>query len=171
MVKLLTAEIARELLDYDPETGIVTRKVSGHYWRVGKAIGTPTKKGYLHAWIYDTTYQLHRIAWLIVHGRWPAEQLDHINGVRNDNRLVNLRECTNAENRQNIRLSGYGQSGHLGVSPHGDGWAVNITLNGKRQYLGYFEDKEVARDVYLKAKLLTHSFVAGDDKLREVTGG
>ncbi len=168
MVKLLTAEIARELLNYDPETGIMTRKRVFGRRHAGDSVGSPNNKGYLHAYIYDTNYLVHRVIWLLVYGRWPTEQLDHINHVRTDNRLGNLRECTNAENRQNIRLEGYGQSGRLGVSPHGVGWVAAIVLNVRSQYLGYFLDKETAYTAYLKAKLRTHAFVASDAQLREV---
>lgn len=159
MVKLLTAEIARELLNYDPETGHITRKKSDHYWCVGKVIGTPSAKGYLTAWVYDGVYQLHRVAWLMAHGYWPVEQLDHINHIRNDNRRVNLRECTNAENRQNIRPEGYGASGYLGVYPRANGmWMAKIILNGKMRYLGLFDTAEAADEAYRAAKEQVHVF-------------
>lgn len=161
-MKLLTAEIARDLLDYDIDTGLLTRRKAPNRRRAGSVLGTPNKKGYLCAYIHDTTYLLHRVIWLMVCDRWPTDQIDHVNGIRDDNRLENLRECTNAENRQNIRPEGYGQSGFLGVSPSNNGWSANITLHGKTEHLGWFADKLSAHKAYVAAKERHHSFVASD---------
>lgn len=158
MTKLLTAEIARSLLDYDVETGIVTRRRVFGRRHAGDPVGSLNAKGYLHAYIYDTNYLVHRVVWLMVCDRWPYDQLDHVNHIRDDNRLENLRECTNAENRQNIRPEGYGQSGYLGVSPCHDGWQANITLKGKNERLGIYSTPEEASRVYLAAKASVHAF-------------
>lgn len=158
----LTAEIARDLLTYDPETGVFMRRRSPRPWTLNKPLGCLNPKGYSRFYVHDGPYVAHRVAWLYVYGRWPKEQVDHINHVRHDNRIANLRECTNAENRQNIIPQGYGSSGYLGVHAnraHGL-WDARITLHGKTTELGTFSDKEEAYKVYMQAKMQMHSFFA-----------
>ena len=96
----LTAERARELLDYDPETGVLTWKVAvGTKIKPGMHAATrPNKSGHLVMKIVRRNYFQHRVAWLIAHGRWPEHTIDHINQNPADNRLCNLRDVTHADN-------------------------------------------------------------------------
>ena len=90
--------------------------------------------------------QAHRIVWAMTYGYWPGHQIDHINGVRNDNRLCNLREATVAQNPQNQRTSPRNASGYPGVSWTTDGkWEAHITVDGRRHHLGLFD---TAREAY-----------------------
>jgi hypothetical protein len=93
------------------------------------------------------SFKAHRIVWAMTYGYWPGHQIDHINGVRNDNRLCNLREATVAQNQQNQRASPRNASGYPGVSWHKriGKWEAHITVDGRRHHLGLFD---TAREAY-----------------------
>ena len=100
----LTAQRLRETLDYNPDTGMFLHKAKGPgHRRPGSSAGCKTREGRLVIRIGNYLYAAHRLAWLYVHGRWPAEEIDHINGIPGDNRIVNLREATHAQNMANRR--------------------------------------------------------------------
>ena len=156
----LTAERVRELLDYDPETGVLTWKVRrGGRAHLGAVAGVPDGLGYVSIRVDSRLYRAHRLAWLLSHGRWPPEQIDHINGVRDDNRLSNLREATRGQNMENQRRPRAGNtSGFLGVCWHARSkkFMARITTGGTRFYLGVYPDAESAHAAYLKAKRELH---------------
>lgn len=158
--KNLTAEFVREQFSYDPDTGVFRRIKSAKPACVGRVMGSHNRKGYLRFGVGGTCQLAHRVAWLHYYGYWPRNQIDHINHIRDDNRIANLRECTNAENRQNIRPEGYGVSGYLGVSPASDnyGWVAVIMVGQKQTYLGLFETPELASAAYIEAKGKLHTF-------------
>lgn len=147
----LTAEELRELLHYDKETGIFTRKVStAHNVKVGDVAGSLGGAGYLNIMVCSRKYQAHRLAWLHHFGEWPKLTIDHINRDRSDNRIVNLREVTNKQNGQNRSKSSNNTSGHPGVywNKQNSKWRATITHNQKYIHLGYFsilEDAVAAR--------------------------
>jgi hypothetical protein len=98
----LTQARLKQLLDYDPETGVFTWRVNrGGAAKAGTRAGCPTPFYYRVIRIGGRSRREHSLAWLYVHGHWPADELDHINRVRDDNRIANLREVTHAENMQN----------------------------------------------------------------------
>src|SRR5690606_8595946 len=94
---ILTQKRLRELVSYCPDTGIFHDSISG------KQISGYDSKGYRRLWLDGRNYMMHRLAWLYVYGRWPRAMIDHINGDPRDNRIVNLRDVTNAVNQQNQR--------------------------------------------------------------------
>jgi hypothetical protein len=99
----LTPERLRELLHYDEATGIFTRiKVSSNA-KVGDIAGSLNSQGYLVFNVDGCLYSAHRLAWLYVRGSWPIHGIDHINGIRNDNRFVNLRDVSQTENMHNLQ--------------------------------------------------------------------
>jgi hypothetical protein len=100
--KTITAERLRKLLAYDPETGVFRWKVQRGRVRAGSIGGTLIKSGCHMIAIDWRTYPAHRLAWLCVHGCWPVDQIDHVNGIRTDNRIANLREAIRNENNENI---------------------------------------------------------------------
>lgn len=103
----------------------------------------------------------HRLAWLYVHGRWPIADIDHINGIRDDNRFTNLREASRAENNQNIRSArSHAISGLLGAHWHRQSglWYMRIKVDGKSFTKGMFATAEEAHAAYLKAKAEHHPF-------------
>lgn len=143
----LTAEQLRSILHYDQETGIFTRKVStSNSVKAGDAAGCPGGDGYLQIAVLSRKYQAHRLAWLHTNGAWPKGQIDHINRIRTDNRIANLREVTNKQNQQNASKRSDNTSGHTGVSWNKriSKWRAQIEHNQKRIHLGYFTDIEDA---------------------------
>lgn len=150
----------RELLDYNPDTGVFT-------WRVTASRNTAVAKvaGYVAANKYRTIriagqgYLAHRLAWQYVHGAPPVNSIDHINGIRDDNRIANLREATQAQNTQN-RSRPQGGNPYLGVYWYAqrNKWRALIILNGHAKHIGLFTTAEEARDAYLAAKKEIHPF-------------
>jgi hypothetical protein len=158
-----TAERVRELLDYNPETGIFTWKV----FRAGKAVagsvaGKINSHGYREIRVDGARIGAHRLAFLYVLGRLPKKQVDHKNGIRDDNRMENLREASTAENMQNLRKANADNksSGLLGASWYGltKKWQARIRVEGKQIHIGYFDTAEEAHAAYLKAKAELHPF-------------
>ena len=102
--------------------------------------------GYLCGAILGRTYRAHRIIWLLHSGEWPSADLDHINGRREDNRIINLRAVSRTENLKNQRLSTKNTSGVLGVCWHKsrEKWAARINVSGRKMHIGYFESFDAA---------------------------
>lgn len=139
-----------ELLDYDPQTGKFIWKVNlrGHV-KVGRIAGTPDKDGYIIITINQVRFRAHTLAWFYVHAVWP-KLLDHINQIKNDNRVENLRECTLSQNQINSGLPKNNTSGYRGVfwyKPYKK-WKACIGIRGKSLHLGYFKCIEQAVAAY-----------------------
>ena len=111
----LTAERLREVLSYDPKTGIFRWRKARGKLPAGAIAGVDTEKGYRRIGLDYANHYAHRLAWLYVHGQWPVEEIDHKNGVRSENWIKNLREATHAQNGQNITISQNNKSGAVGV--------------------------------------------------------
>ncbi len=162
----LTQEYLKSILDYDPETGIFRRKTTDGGVNIDDIAGYMTESKYRRISIKNSGHYAHRLAWLYMTGNWPKNQIDHINGIRHDNRLTNLRECTVGENAQNQTRprSSNRTSKYLGVYFQKDsrntksGWKSSIRVNGEYFYLGRFADEESAHEAYLAAKRIHHSF-------------
>lgn len=156
----LTLERLKELLYYNPETGIFTRLVSasvGTY--AGDIAGNLNADGYVQLCIDYKIYRAHRLAWFYMTGEWPTKQVDHKDGIRSNNVFSNLRSASNAENCQNQRKPHKdSSSGFLGVSKKGYKWRSAITINGKQVVLGYFKTPELASEAYVAAKKNLHPF-------------
>ncbi len=159
----LSAERLRELLSYDAETGAFAWRIGrGGLAKSGARAGAIESGGYVQIQVEGRLRMAHRLAWLYVHGRWPTFEIDHMNGVRDDNRLSNLREATRAENQQNERRarSSNKASGLLGVTwcERASRWRAKIMLGGKNKHLGLFDTAEAAHNAYLAAKAEIHPF-------------
>lgn len=153
----LSTEILRDFLHYDPETGVFTwKKQTGNKVKEGSLAGGVNTRGYVHIRIFNKKYKAHRLAWLYVYGRWPQAQIDHVNRIKTDNRIANLREATSYGNSQN-RIMARKNTGAVYRSNR-DKWESNIIVNKKRIFLGYFPSAELASEAYLKAKRDFHSF-------------
>lgn len=149
--RVLTAERLRTVLSYDHETGIFLWKVAlSRCIKVGAVAGARHVEGYLVIWVDGRSYKAHRLAWLYVHGEWPP-RLDHEDGVKNNNRLANLRVATYSQNSANTGRYRNNTSGFKGVHFLEGKWAAQIRKEGKKHYLGRYETPQAAHDVYCKA--------------------
>lgn len=136
----LTQEHLKSLLTYDPDTGEFRWKVNiGARAKIGALAGSRNSEGYTHIQIDRRKYRAHRLAWLYMFGEQPPE-IDHINRIKHDNRLVNLRSVTHAENGQNQKRPVNNTSGHIGVDYHkrSQKWRARIKIDGKLRDIGYF---------------------------------
>mgnify|MGYP000287579988 CR=1 FL=1 len=148
--------LLRELLEYDPDTGNFFWKVGGTGRKIGAKAGTKRSDGYHYLTINNKEYSAHRLAWLYMFNEWPDLHIDHINRVKNDNRLSNLRLVTTSQNFQNITKP-KGKNPYLGVYRYGSRWQSRIRHSGKNWSLGIFDTAEEARDAYLVAKNKHHT--------------
>jgi hypothetical protein len=125
-------ETAKELFDYNPDTGVLTWKVRpSKSTKAGNVAGSMDGKGYRSVQFKGKNYKVHRIAWILTFGAWPEHQIDHINGIPDDNRLVNLREATQGENNQNTKARS--NTGVTGITLLNTGYyQAHLTVNGKR---------------------------------------
>jgi hypothetical protein len=149
----------RELLDYDPESGIFTWKVTRcQKARRGDIAGTVTPDGYVVIHFDRKNHGAHRLAWFWMTGKWPVDMIDHINNQTSDNRWVNLREATNIQNLANSGRHKDNTSGFKGVKWHKQRskWHVQIAYNGRRFSLGLFTNIEMAALAYAGAHRLIH---------------
>lgn len=156
---ILQADRLRELLHYDPDTGIFRWLVaSANRIKINSVAGTKSSKGYLRIQIDRKIYPAHRLAWVYVYGAWPKGFIDHINRDRADNRLCNLRDATASENMRNCGVRKNNTSGYKGVSywAHKKLWAAQIRLNNKNTLLGMFDTPEAAAAAY-KTAAITHN--------------
>lgn len=160
----------RELLDLDPNTGLLTwrprevgafaptttraaRHTAG-YWNsryAGKqALASPHVNGYLHGRIWNAGFLAHRVVWALHYGAWPDAGVDHINGVKTDNRICNLRLAGHSENARNMKRLSTNRTGVTGVSKlrRNGKFYASIGVGGKTLNLGTFarcEDAIAAR--------------------------
>lgn len=156
----LTSERLRELLHYDPETGIFTWRVrASSSAQIGAVAGSPEKDGRVRITVDGKHYLAYRLAWLWVLGGWPEHQIDHEDGDPSNNRWANLREATHAQNQQNIRRAKKNSThGFLGVTKSRDKWRCGIRLNGKYHGRCGFPTPEAAHAAYLELKRELHEF-------------
>lgn len=137
-------------LNYNPATEVFTRKVSAGNTKAGSIVGSQDKKGYLKALVLGQYVKLHRLAWFYVYGIWP-DQLDHINQIKTDNRLVNLREVdtsTNCVNQTGARKNN--QSGYQGVHliQKTGRYRACCSVQGVKHHIGVFATAEEAHEAY-----------------------
>lgn len=156
----LTQKKLKELLHYDAASGVFTWKVfrGGGAPQVGERAGSNTDLGYCHIAIFRQHYAAHRLAWFYVTGRWPKDEIDHKNGVRDDNRFCNLRESNRFSNMQNQCKAHRSNksTGVLGAYKWGKKYLAKINARKKVHYLGLFETAELANQAYMKAKRELH---------------
>lgn len=151
----------KEYLSYDPLTGVFTRNINWNRWKAGTIAGSKNHWGYIDIKYENKTYKAHRLAWWFVHGVMPEFKIDHINEIKDDNRIANLRLDINGENPHNISIGrADNTSGYRGVSWYKplNKWVANICVKGKAIYLGYYDTPEEAHEAYLCAKRTYHPF-------------
>lgn len=157
---MLTQERLKQLLHYDPLTGIFTRLVrTCNKVRVGAIAGVDSQHGYCRIYVDAIPYMAHRLAWLYMTGSFPVDQVDHINHDGHDNKWENLREATNKTNSHNRNpLKWFNATGFFGVTRYGKSgkFKAAIMIDGKCKHLGVYSDPAEAHLAYLKAKRCLH---------------
>jgi hypothetical protein len=151
----ISVDQLREILKYDPDTGKFT-------WRerletfpsspedirrfntrnAGELVYEEAHRGYGRMSLLGKRYKSHRVAWCMTHGAWPDDQIDHINGVRSDNRIENLRAVSQIENSRNMRRLSNNKSGVTGVNWDKKNWrwVATISVNNKSIHLCQTKD-------------------------------
>lgn len=159
---LIGWQALRATMRYDQYTGEFHRLKPPKKGRTYKRVGSLNNCGYLEIGLEGQRYLAHRLAWFYIHGEWPKDQIDHVNRVRHDNRIKNLREATPGENQQNlIRHRKY--PGTTLVARTGK-YKARISVGGRVLELGSFDTQEEAAAAYLSAKVKHHRFIpAGDE--------
>lgn len=156
--KPLTQERLKTLIDYSPESGEFTWHKGLRHRGSGKRAGCRREEGGYRILSVDSrTYSEHRLAWFYVHGAWPDNDVDHINGIKSDNRIENLRQCTRAENMQN-QVGNRSKSGLTGAYECNGRFFSHIYKDGKKFYLGCFASPQEANAAYISAKAKHHKF-------------
>lgn len=142
----MNIDVLKSLLRYEPDTGLIYWVAKGKGMIKKKAAGTKLHSGYLGICIGPKRWQSHRIAWALHTGAWPKDQIDHINGIKTDNRACNLREATNSQNGKNLGISKANKSGIKGVSfeTYTGRWKATIRVDGKSISIGRFDSIENA---------------------------
>lgn len=145
---MITQNEVLEYFDYRDDGNLIWKKLSSPFSKVkcGDIAGCLIPEGYVTLKFKSKCYKVHRLIYLYHHGYLP-EMIDHINGIRNDNRIENLRECTNHQNQCNRKLNSNNKSGVKGVYWRKDHkkWCVRPQFNNTRKYIGYFENLEDAK--------------------------
>ena len=157
----------RDLFDYNPETGDLIWKPrpiemfptenAFNGWNTryaGKIAGSFYSNGYMRVGLFGRDHLAHRVVWAWVYGNWPKKQIDHINGVRDDNRIANLRDVSRRENHKNVAKPINNTSGRIGVcwdNTRGK-WLAYIKIRPKFINLGTFDSFEDACEARVKAE-------------------
>lgn len=157
--KSITVERLRELVHYDPCTGVFTWLQDRGPRHAGEQAGTITKQGYRQLALDRSQYRANRMAVLYMTGELPKGQVDHINGDRLDDRYENLRDVSHGANQENRkRAASNNKSGLLGVFfvKRTSRWTARIRKGGKDHYIGYFDSAEEAHEAYIAKKREVH---------------
>ena len=154
----LTRDDLVALLRYDENSGDFYWLASGPGRKMDAPAGADNGQGYIHIGIRGFSYRAHRLAFLYMTGAWPSDQVDHVNGIRPDNKWSNLRNISGKDNTHNQRLPHkHNSTGFLGVKPSRSRFTATINLDGKRKHLGVFKTAEKAHEAYLAAKRQLHA--------------
>lgn len=163
---MITQERLKSLLHYDPATGVFTWIMrTSNCVKIGERAGTFCAGEYRCIHADGLGYLEHRLAWFYIHGRWPADQIDHINGKPSDNRFCNLREATNAENLRAAGIQKSNSTGFRGVCLRKDSgnFSASLKVAGKNAWLGTFKTAAEAGEVARLARLKHYGEFAGRD--------
>ena len=141
------------VLRYEPETGFLFWTDKAHKSVKNKKAGTPNHLGYIIVLFKNKPYKAHRIAWLLTHGSWPSQMIDHIDGNTSNNALSNLRDVDNKTNQCNRhKARADSKSGLMGASPFRNKWKAQIKRNGIIKYLGLYDTALEAHTAYQQEK-------------------
>jgi hypothetical protein len=151
-------DFVKHYLDYNADIGVlIWKRARSNRAPAGSKAGCLNTTGYLVAQIDGQLMYCHHLAWVLHYNEWPSKEVDHVNGVRNDNRIVNLRLASSNQNKFNMRLNVRNTSGVKGVSWDDvrKKWAVSVKAGTKR-YRRRFVDLELAEFVAQEVRLKLH---------------
>lgn len=153
----IDAKRLRSVLEYDAASGAFIWISDRGNGRRGKLAGSINVDGYLCIKVDKKLYGAHRLAWLYVYGEFPTHEIDHIDGNRLNNAIINLRDVTHQQNMHNqCNAQKHNGTNIFGVSRNGKSFAARIRINGKQLWLGTFKTKAAAHEAYLKTKRELH---------------
>jgi hypothetical protein len=142
----------KSMFSYNPETGDIARvKDSNGRTCHDKHCGHITANGYLRLNVGGTGIMAHRVIWFLYYNKWPSGEIDHINGIRNDNRIVNLRDINHRVNNQNRTKNREGKIPGYWYDVFHEKYKSEIYVNHKKIALGTYETKEEAIAAYCAA--------------------
>lgn len=147
----LTLKELKSRLHYDPLTGVFTRIKSYHKRWEGTVAGSKDKDGYVVLKINEDAHKAHRLAWYYTYGEWPSGEIDHINGVRDDNRIENLRDVDKRSNMQNTKYHRHGSLPGVHQPKGTPRYQAKIIYGSSNYHLGMYDTPEEAHAVYMKA--------------------
>lgn len=147
---MLNIEELNKSYFYNHVTGIITRKLDSGRWKKGQVCGWEIGQGYTEISLNGKTIGAHRLAWALHYQEQPPEYVDHINRIKNDNRIVNLRAATKSQNGANRTILSNNTNGFKGCYfiKSCNKWRVQCRLNKKLYNLGYHSEIESARKAY-----------------------
>lgn len=165
----MTQEELKSILNYNGETGEFSWLPAKMKWKRLNRVGSKKASGYMQVGIGDKVYYQHRLAWLYMTGEWPDSEIDHINGIRDDNRWCNLRLATSSQNGMNTALSSVNTSGIKGVSwdKRNKKWCATIKINRITIWLGRHSSIESAKKAIEMARVHIHGEFACDGTRQE----
>jgi len=157
---MMNQEYLKHLFFYDDVAGHLRRMFRRGRASKGSFSTCKDRDGYIVVGIDGKIYREHRLIWLYHNGHFPAHDIDHINCIKDDNRIENLRDVTRSQNKQNGPHQKNNKSGVRGVWFHkqNKNWCASIFANGKNTYLGSFKSVEEAEAAYKAAKKILHDF-------------
>lgn len=152
---MVTKGMLHELFEY--KNGVLYSRINRKQTTIkeGDVIGGINDKGYLRTYVNNKHYKVHRLVFMMFHGYMPNE-IDHINGIKTDNRIENLREVTRSQNLCNKTKLKNNTSGVKGVCFNNGKWRVRVAINNKRISVGVFDDLELAELVAIEARIKFH---------------
>lgn len=151
---LMSVGDIRDLIDYNPETGVLTAKVNFSGRQAGSVIGSQTWQGYYAFSLFGKKCFAHRLAWLLHYGEWPSQPIDHINGIKTDNSIINLRLCSLSQNQFNKPTQKNNTTGVKGVywNKRDKRYVASVQFNGKKYSAGHHKDIESAKEAVMKLR-------------------
>lgn len=158
---MVTQERLKYLFTYDKDAGNFHRKKQGGRCKIGSVAGSINRHGYTMIMIDYKNYSAHRLSFLYIYGYLPVKEIDHINGNKSDNRIINLREASRSENQQNVKkCQKNNESGLLGVGfdKRRNKYIARISVNGVSKFIGSFISPDDAHSAYINEKKALHPF-------------
>lgn len=155
----LTKDAVLTVFEYHAESGVFMRRKSHGACLAGVPAGAINKKGYRQISVNNKLYYAHRLVWLVETGEFPIGVLDHINRIKDDNRIANLREVSHKQNMENTGTYAHNTSGYKGVfwDLQAKKWQARVNHNGKQIFAGRFDNVYDAHQAYIRkvAQLFT----------------